>query len=169
MNPNLVLALQLLDAEHRKEIGRGVFRLASRLEPSLASIPASTGEGSIANFIRAVEVYLRTGDAASLFDIVHSTVALRRLGGFGTPVIQAVSHAYLPIIRKVFLRHAPDVTRGLAAYDVVESAVLPLIVRLLQEVTAQEGVDSFANVKTEETPETPPFELVSVDQQLDER
>ncbi|MDP2345006.1 MAG: hypothetical protein Q8O67_28935 [Deltaproteobacteria bacterium] len=167
MDTNLALALQLLDEDRRKEIARGVFRLARRLEPALESIPEATAEGSIASFARGLELYLRTGDVAALVDIVRATVVLRRLGGFGTPILLAMSHAYLPIIRKVFLRHAPDIARGLAAYDVVESAVLPLIVRLLQEAGRHED-DPFSSVaKTEERPEQPAFEIVSVDDELD--
>ena len=171
MNSNLTLALQLLDDDHKRQIGRGVFRLAKRLDARLGSIPDAAGEGSIANFVRAVEGFLRTNDPQPLMETVRGAVELRRLAGYEVPQLMAISHAYLPVIRKVFLHDAADPKAALGAFEVVESAVLPLMVRLLQEFHAAEknpgpGFDEptepFSIPVTEETAPSP-FNMVSLE------
>jgi hypothetical protein len=165
-SPARVLAIAL--ETHRQDIARGIFRFACRVEPMVATIPEPTSVGSIATFIRGLESYLRSGDATLFREIVASTVTLRRLGGFDWTAIVAISHCYLPVIRKAFLRHAPDPAQGLKAYDDVESVVIPFIAMMLRALlrspTPAESATGFdAVARTEETPERPAFELVSLD------
>jgi hypothetical protein len=178
MDSTLTLAVRLLNDDGRREIARGVFRLGCRLAPAVASIPAATAEGSIATFMLALANYLKSGDSEPLVETVRSTASLRRLGGFDLPFLLVMSHAYLPVIRKVFLRQAQDVHSGLRAYDLVESAVLPVIATLLRELASETGpghgfdedeVDDspFGRMpKTEEQPERPAFELISIEEEF---
>jgi hypothetical protein len=166
-SPSRALAIALLET-HRHDIARGIFRFACRVEPMVATIPEPTSVGSITGFIRGLEVFLRSGDASLLSEIVKATVSLRRLGGFDWTAVVAMSHCYLPVIRKAFLRHAPDRDAALRAYDDVESAVVPFIAMMLRELLRSPGPAEVAAgfdaiARTEETPERPAFELVSVD------
>lgn len=127
------VAVTLL-AERRTEIAAAIVRLARRLEPRWQSVPLPVAEASAAMQLRAVERFLRTGNADDLLGTVRELVKLRQHGGFGVGDFAVKSHAYLPVIRKVFLRVKKPHEEALRAYDVVESAMLPLIALLLTEM-----------------------------------
>lgn len=174
MDEARALAISLLDDDGRKEIARRIFTFACRVEPMMATIPEATAVGSIGSFMRGLEIFLRTDDSKPLAEIIHATVSLRRLGGFDWTAIVSMSHCYLPVIRKVFLRRIPDPMHALKAYDVVESVVVPFIARMLRELLrvpmGPGGPAAGADVGfglmgvTEEMPDRPAFEFISVEE-----
>lgn len=132
MDEESSLAIRLL-SDHRARIAAGVRRLGSKLEPRFASIPDEVTEASISTFLRDLEHFLATGDAAPLASTVRATIRLRRHVGFTAAHFAVYSHAYLPIIRKVFLQSGELPVPALRAYDLVENAVLPVMARLLAD------------------------------------
>lgn len=161
------LALQLL-TERTEIIGRVAFRLAKRLDPRMSTLPEDVAAASIATTMRALESFLRTGDPTPVVTAIESVAALRSLIGWSEAHFLVMGNAYLPALRKVFLRYAPDPARGLAAYDVVESAALPLVVRLMQQLQAgtlqrPDATAEFRLPHTEPGDATNPFRSVSLD------
>ncbi|OGQ17021.1 MAG: hypothetical protein A2138_09125 [Deltaproteobacteria bacterium RBG_16_71_12] len=90
-------------------------------------------EASICTFLRDLEHFLATGDAAPLASTARATIRLRRHVGFSAAHFAVFSHAYLPIIRKVFLQSGELPIPALRAFDRVENAVLPVMARLLAD------------------------------------
>lgn len=132
MDDSRALAIRLL-SDNRERIARGVRRLGARLEPRFESIPAEVSEASIAGFLRDLEHFLRSGDAEPLASTVRATVRLRRHVGFTPAHFAVFSHAYLPVIRRVFLQAAELPLPALRAFDDVENVVLPVLARLLAD------------------------------------
>jgi len=127
------LAITLL-AEYRKEIAESIVKFTRRLEPRWTSVPAQVAEKSAANQLRAVEDFLRTSDSNALLETIRDLVRLRKHVGFAVGDFAVKSHAYLPIIRKTFLKSNRLSSEVMRSDDVVESAMLPLIARILQEL-----------------------------------
>lgn len=173
-NPDRALAVMLL-AERRTEIAQAIVRLARRLEPRWTTVPQSVAEASAATQVRAVEKFLSTGDASELLSTVRQLVKLRQHGGFGVGDFAIKSHAYLPVIRKVFLRAKLPAGDGMRAYDIVESAMLPLIALLLTELAPpvaqkfdelDEEEDTVPGARAAQVLSLNPFTMVDVDAEL---
>jgi len=166
LSPSRALAVVLLETR-RQDIARGIFRFACRVEPMVATIPEPTSVGSIASFIRGLAAFLRTGDPSLLSEIVTATVMLRRLAGFDWTAVVAMSHCYLPVIRKVFLPCAGPRRRPRRLRRRRERRH-PFIAMMLRELLRSPAPGSVpgagfdAVARTEENPERPAFELVSV-------
>lgn len=173
MDEESALAIRLL-SEQRARIAAGVCRLGAKLEPRFESIPAEVTEASIATFLRDLEHFLATGDAGPLASTVRATIRLRRHVGFSAAHFAVYSHAYLPIIRKVFLQSGELPIPVLRAYDKVENAVLPVMARLLADFAlAGEGASDDEFDDTQPSLASPrgdralnPFLSLSVDEEL---
>lgn len=172
--PDRTLAVTLL-AERRTEIAQAIVRLARRLEPRWGTVPQSVAEASATTQLRAVEKFLRTGDASELLSTVRELVKLRQHGGFGVGDFAIKSHAYLPVIRRVFLRVKHPTSDAMRAYDVVESAMLPLIALLLTELAPpvlqnfdelDEEEDTVPGARAAQVQSLNPFTMVDVDAEL---
>ena len=136
LTPDRALAVALL-ADNRTSIAQAIVRLARRLEPRWGNVPGSVAEKSAENQLKAVERFLKTDDPTAILELVADLVRLRRHTGFGVGDFAVKSHAYLPVLRKVFMRSKHPLEESLRAYDVVESAMLPLVARILQEALAE--------------------------------
>ncbi len=173
MDAERALAIRLL-AEQRARIAAGVRRLGCKLEPRFESIPAEVAEASIASLLRDLEHFLATGDHRPLASTVRATVRLRRHVGFSSGDFAVYSHAYLPIIRKVFLQAGEQPLATMRAFDQVENAVLPVMARLLSDVAlvgepaSDADIDdtkpSLASPRGSQAPN--PFVSLSVDEEL---
>jgi hypothetical protein len=167
------LALTLL-AEHRARIAAAVVRFARRLEPKWTAVPETVAMASATNQIKAIEQFLRSDDGEVLLSTVRDLVRLRKHTGFGVGDFAVKSHAYLPVIRRVFLQSNRAQSDSLRAYDVVESAMLPMIARLLQELAAEPADTSLDDDDTDVTVpgkrgalhSLNPFTMVDVDADL---
>lgn len=135
LHPDRALAVTLL-ADNRTAIAQAIVRLARRLEPRWANVPSAVAEASAENQLKAVEKFLKTDDPTQILDIIRDLVRLRRHVGFGVGDFAVKSHAYLPVIRKVFMRSKVPLAESLSAYDIVEGTMLPLMARILQEMVA---------------------------------
>lgn len=173
MDAERALAIRLL-SEHRARIAAGIRRLGTKLEPRFGSIPAEVAEASIATFLRDLEHFLATGDPEPLASTVRATIRLRRHVGFSGAHFAVYSHAYLPIVRKVFLQAGELPIPTLRAFDQVENAVLPVMARLLSDVAMSADPASDADFDdTQPSLASPrgshplnPFLSLSVDEEL---
>ncbi len=173
MDAERALAIRLL-SDHRARIAAGIRRLGCKLEPRFEGIPDEVAEASIATLLRDLEHFLATGDHKPLASTVRATIRLRRHGGFSSAHFAVFSHAYLPVIRKVFLQAGELPLPTLRAFDQVENAVLPVMARLLSDVAmvgdaaADEEADdtqpSLASPRRSQAPN--PFVSLSVDDEL---
>lgn len=135
------LAVMLL-ADNRTSIAQAIVRLARRLEPRWGNVQGSVAEASAETQLKAVERFLKNDDPQPILDLVRDLVRLRKHVGFGVADFAAKSHAYLPVIRKVFMRSPHPLAESLRAFDFVEGAMLPLIARTLQEIVAAPAEDN---------------------------
>lgn len=173
MDEARALAIRLL-SENRARIARGIRRLGSRLEPKFDSIPAEASEASIAGFLRDLEHFLKTNDAEPLASTVRATVRLRRHVGFTPSDFAVFSHAYLPVIRRVFIQAAEQPLPALRAFDDVENVVLPVLARLLADFALAGLIDPEAEGEDTQpsgyVPSTGknvnPFAYLSVEEEL---
>lgn len=174
MDADRTTAVTLL-AERRTEIAQAIVRLARRLEPRWSNVPQAVAEASAATQLRTVEKFLRTGDASELLSTVRQLMTLRQHSGFGVGDFAVKSHAYLPVIRKVFLRVKHPTADAMRAYDVVESAMLPLIALLLTELAPpvpqkldelDEEEDTVPGARAGQVRSLNPFTMVDVDAEL---
>lgn len=173
MDAERALAIRLL-SQHRARIAAGIHRLGCKLEPRFETIPAEVAEASIAGLLRDLEQFLATGDHQPLASTVRATVRLRRHVGFSAAHFAVFSHAYLPIIRKVFLQSGELPLPTMRAFDQVENAVLPVLARLLSDVAAvgdpalpgdvDDTQPSLASPRGSHVPN--PFVSLSVDEEL---
>jgi hypothetical protein len=129
------LAVQLL-SENRTQIAQAIVRLTRRLEPRWTSVPQQVAEASAAAQLRAVEHFLKTNDSGQLMTTIMDAAKLRRHVGFEVGDFAVKSHAYLPVIRKIFLQQNRLPSETMRAYEIVESTMLPLIARILKELTS---------------------------------
>ncbi|MCC7110755.1 MAG: hypothetical protein IT382_15790 [Deltaproteobacteria bacterium] len=167
------LAIRLL-SENRTRIARGIRRLGARLEPKFENIPAEVSEASIAGFLRDLEHFLRSNDAGPLASTVRATVRLRRVVGFTAADFAVFSHAYLPVIRRVFVQAAELPLPALRAFDDVENVLLPVMARLLADFALAglvdpeaEGDDTAPSLAAPSTGKNVnPFAYLSVDEEL---
>ena len=106
---------------------------------------------------------------------MRELVKLRQHGGFGVGDFAVKSHAYLPVIRKVFLRAKQPASDAMRAYDLVESAMLPLIALLLTELAPplpqrfeelDEQEDTVPGARAGVVRSINPFTMVDVDAEL---
>jgi hypothetical protein len=135
LDKDRALAVALL-AEHRQHIAQSIVRFTRRLEPRWTAVPTSVAEASAAAQLRSVEEFLKTDDPEPLLTVIRDAARLRRHVGFEVGDFAVKSHAYLPVIRKVFMSTNRLPSESLRAYEVVESAMLPLMARLLKELAA---------------------------------
>lgn len=125
------LAVQLL-RDHSGDIAASAFALACRLRPGLTAIAPEVGARSVEVVVAGVASFIDSGDEGPLIEHLSTLIRLRRAGGFNAVDFSVMSHCYLPTIRHACVSRAPSVAMGLAAFEVVESVVLPLIERLFQ-------------------------------------
>ncbi len=135
------LAASLL-REHSAPIAAAAFALACKLRPGIAAIDLDVGRRSIGAVVAGVATYLERGDEAPLVDYLHQLIRLRRAGGFNAVDFSVMSHCYLPAIRHCFTARAPSVAMGLAAFEAVESVVLPLLERLFRAAWSETVADT---------------------------
>jgi hypothetical protein len=171
MTPERRRAVELL-AKHRTLIARGVYTLGSRLDPVVKTVPINVAEASVGNILRALESYLLTNDPEPLMETIRTTAQLRHLTGYKMQQLMAMSHCYLPVIRKVFQKNGDA---ELAAFDVVESVGLPFIIRMLDELYltyADHGSDfdddeiTAKRNRADPTEEPNPFTMVDVEEEI---
>ena len=125
------LAVALL-REHGDEISASSFALACRLRRTFLAIDADVGRRSIGTVLSGVATYLERGDEHPLLEYLHHLIRLRRAGGFDALDFSDMSHCNLPAVRHCFVTRAPSTAMGLAAFEAVESVVLPLLERLFE-------------------------------------
>lgn len=170
MDDATALAIRLL-SENRPRIARGVRRLGARLEPRFESIPSEVSEASIAGFLRDLEQLLATGDPEPLASTARATIRLRKHVGFTAAHFAVYSHAYLPVIRKIFLQAGGLPLPALRAYDEVENVVLPFMARILTDFPLMDDAPEEENADTQPARAAPgrsanPFISVSVDDEV---
>lgn len=135
------LAITML-REHGATIAASAYALACRLRSGIAAIDAEVGRRSIALVMSSVATYLERGDEQPLVDYLHQLIRLRRAGGLNPVDFSVMSHCYLPAVRHCFVTRAPSTAMGLAAFELVESVVLPLLERLFQAAWSETVADT---------------------------
>lgn len=122
-------ALSLL-TRNRVNIARAIVKQTEVALPTFAQVERRAREQNVEQILGSLIDVVQGKDSRRLITTVASIIALRRLAGLPLEDIVASGHLYLPVIRRYFAATEPDLTRAMAAYDVLEEYALPVMMQI---------------------------------------
>jgi hypothetical protein len=124
-----VQAAALMKSHHRR-IAQAVARQLRRTIPRYRQLDEVMLERNVATILGGVQQFLERGNATPLLSIVEDVARLRQMSGFSLQDFLVASLCFLPVVRQFLVEKLGDVGRGLACYEAVEAAALPLVGRV---------------------------------------
>jgi len=125
------LATRLL-SEHRAQLAKAVSRQMCELVPRYFGVEEADREQTTDAVLLGVERLLRGEGQGKMLVAVDEAFERRAAEGFTPPELILATHSYLPVIRQIFCEHAGDLREGLAAYEQIETAILPLLRHVIE-------------------------------------
>ncbi len=123
---------------HKDEIAVAIRAQTTLLAPEYANIDPEARKASILNVIDALERVLNGQGKAALFRLVLDLAQLRKMTGLSEPALMISMFSYMPVVRRVFKRHEPDLATATAAFDALESWALPLMAEIVRSMFPEE-------------------------------